>query len=194
MSTLNVKFVRWCPLSTLLPGGNISEATLDQDTSFVTTLSSRDTICNINDTAGQETTIGRKEFVSASILACPRRCGDPAVDSVGSTDIDQFFKTLLASKGTLCESCRIMLDIGMRGCSKKMVRISTAGTQADPVVHLYGKGLNLDSYVSVDGHHVFSSIGAGEDGWKGPVVWGLRGRLRIEVGFRWSRRFPSLDS
>ncbi|GMH64692.1 hypothetical protein TrRE_jg4866 [Triparma retinervis] len=62
-----------------------------------------------------------------------------------------------------------------------MVRISTAGTQADPVVHLYGKGLNLDSYVSVDGHHVFSSIGAGEDGWKGPVVWGLRGRLRIEV-------------
>ena len=181
---LRVKFVRWLPIWPSSDDGVSSGREIDRNQALsVSELSSKDTICNINDIIGQVTTMGRYEFVSATILACPKKCGAPNNDNRGFTNLEQFFKTRLIRIGMMCESCRVMSDIGSRGCSREMIRISTAGTQANPVVHLYGKGNNLDSYISVDGERVFSSIKPCEGGWKGPLMWGLGGRLRIEVGF-----------
>ena len=57
----------------------------------------------------------------------------------------------------------------------------TAGSEEEPIIHLYGKGMNL-SYVSIDGERAFSAIDeVDEDGWKGPVVWKVGGRIRVEV-------------
>ena len=76
---------------------------------------------------GHISILGRYEILTSKLLQCSKDCGVQGDQNVvidhKSRDWKAFYNSRKNKVKDMCESCATMLDVGMRGCSRDMIKV-----------------------------------------------------------------------
>ena len=192
-----VRFVRFLHPSLLCKEGNApvpNAAAAVHAKAGPASLRVNDLIFSVNKIPGQEVVFGRCEILMNSCLNCPNGCGEQqegdsfqsSNGAVSAAALRSFLDSRKKKRKEMCQRCRLLWDCGMRGCSAEMIKVRTEAPSSSAgavTVQLWGRGQNLDSYVTVDGSSKFEGLtpADGDGGWRGPVEWEKNGVLRVHI-------------